>query len=256
MPRASVPYHSLLKPHYASLAIVVAATLVAVACSSARYSTEPGNPSIVLPAHFAEGQGKPTVASASPARSAAPSASGAAPASSATAAGPALTPSTLPDPTPLRLAEQVEYELELVEGKVRVVSVKAVKLPEPIVTPRRLGRYAIELGIGHELIDRVRFDFPGTAADDPQIGPKKPLYSPLTLSQRAIGHVTLRLPQSPRVRRALLVDRALNTATEITWPLPALPKAPPAPPGSASPAALGSVAPSPAPAASAAKPQP
>jgi hypothetical protein len=134
----------------------------------------------------------------------------------------------------LRQAEQVEYELELSEGKVRVVSVKAVTLPSPIVTPRRLGRYAVELSIGPELIERVRFDFPGTAADEPQVGTKKKLYAPLTLSERAIARVKLLLPQSPRVRRALLVDRALNTAVELEWPLPAVPKAPLAPSASAS----------------------
>jgi len=135
------------------------------------------------------------------------------------------------------MAEQVEYELELAEGKVRVVSVKAVKLPSPIVTPRRVGRYAIELSIGHELIERVRFDFPGTAADEPQLGKKKPLFAPLTLSERAVARVKLQLPQSPRVRRAALVDRAANTATEIEWPLPEVSKAPAAPSGSSVPAA-------------------
>jgi hypothetical protein len=125
----------------------------------------------------------------------------------------------------LRSAEQVEYELELKEGKVRVVSVKAVKLRQPVVTPRRIGRYAIELVIGKELIERVRFDFPGTAADEPQVGTKKPLYAPLTLGERAIARVKLQVPHSPRVRRAVLVDRALNSATELEWPLPDVPKA-------------------------------
>lgn len=134
------------------------------------------------------------------------------------------------------MAEQVEYDLELSEGKVHVLSVKPLKLSEPIVTPRRIGRYAIELSIGHELIDRVRFDFPGTAADEPQVGAKKALYAPLTLAERAIAHVKILVPQSPRVRRATLVDRGTGAASDLDWPLPELPKA--------------------APAASAAKPQP
>ncbi len=211
---------------------VALAPLAVAACSSARYSTEPGAPTLVMPANFADGTGEPG------AKRAAPLASAPAPAAVASASAapvaPAFTPSTAPDPTPLRQAEQVEYELELSEGKVRVVSVKAVTLPSPVVTPRRLGRYAIELGIGPELIERVRFDFPGTAADEPQIGTKQRLYAPLTLSERAIARVKLQLPQSPRVRRALLVDRALNTATELEWLLPAVPKAPSVPAGSAS----------------------
>jgi hypothetical protein len=187
-----------------------------------------------MPAHFAEGKGEPGAVSSEPTATHAPAA---APSASAAAApvGPPLLASTAPDPTPLRMAEQVEYELELSDGKVHVVSVKAVRLAEPIVTPRRLGRYAVELSIGHELIERLRFDFPGTAADEPQIGPKKPLFAPLTLSARAIAHVSLQLPQSPRVRRAVLVDRGLNTVTELEWPLPEVAKAVPAPSSSAAP---------------------
>lgn len=190
-------------------------------CSTARYTTEPGAPSLVLPARIGEGSEQPGKVPPAPPASATPAAS-----ASAAPAAPPPAPSTLPDPTPLKLAEQVEYELELNEGKVAVVSVKAVKLKEPIVTPRMMGRYAIELGIGQELIERLRFDFPGTAADEPMVGPKK-LKAPLDLGSRAIARVKLMVPQSPRVRRALLVDRALNTATELEWPLPAPP--PPAP---------------------------
>jgi hypothetical protein len=206
-------------------------------CSSARYSTEPGGPSLVVPAHFAEGKGEPPApprpsAPAPSAPSAAPSSSAApAPADSAAPLPPPPTPSNLPDPTPLRQAEQVEYELELKDGRVRVVSVQVVVLPQPVVTPRRMGRYAIELSIGKELLERLRFDFPGTAADEPTLGAKKPLNAPLTLGERAIARVTLRVPQTPRARRALLVDRAKETATELEWPLPDVVKK--TPPGAA-----------------------
>lgn len=226
--------------------------VLAVGCSSARYSTEPGGPSLVMPAHFAEGKGEPSAAPLPepPPPTAAPSASAsAAPAPSgseeASPAPPPLLPSTLPDPSPLRQAEQVEYELELREGKISVLSVKPLKLTTPVVTPRRIGRYAIELSIGPELIERVRFDFPGTAADEPQLGSKKPLFAPLTLSERAIRRLKIQVPQSPRVRRAALVDRAKNTATELEWPLPEVPKAPAASGRSAPPTASASAAPAP-----------
>jgi hypothetical protein len=212
------PLSSILVP-----LLVASVPLFVFACSAARYSTEPGAPTLVLPGHFAEGKAEPSAKAPTPP---APVASSAAP--SGSAAPPAATPaalSTAPDPTPLRMAEQVEYQLELAEGQVHVLSVKPVKLSAPIVTPRRLGRYAIELSIGHELIERVRFDFPGTAADDPQLGSKKPLFAPLTLSQHAIAHVSLVVPQSPRVRRALLVDRATNSVMELEWPLPEVAKA-------------------------------
>lgn len=149
-------------------------------------------------------------------------------ASAAEPTPPPPTPSIAPDPTPLRLAEQVQYELELRDGKITVLSVTPLKLAQPIVTPRRVGRYAIELSVGKELIDCLRFDFPATAADDPVLGGKKKLNAPLTLSEHAVGHLKLLVPQSPRVRRAALVDRAANTATELEWPLPP-PPPPPAP---------------------------
>ncbi|RYZ03144.1 MAG: hypothetical protein EOO73_28970 [Myxococcales bacterium] len=217
----------------------LALLLIAAGCSTARYSTEPGGPSVVLPAHFAEGKGEPRPAprpSAAPPAAAPPPAASAEPAPDPDQPSPTPpAPSNLPDPTPLRQAEQVEYELELKDGKVSVVSVKAVKLPSPVVTPRRMGRYAIELGIGKELIERLRFDFPGTAADEPSLGAKKPLYAPLTMGERAIARIKLQVPQSLRVRRAVLVDRAQNAATELPWPLPEVAKAAAAP-GAAKPA--------------------
>ncbi len=138
----------------------------------------------------------------------------------------------MPDPAPLKSAQQVEYQLELSEGKVKVVSVKPVTLKEAIATPRRMGRWALELSIGQELIERVRFDFPTTAADEPQTGPKR-LRTPLDLASRAIVRATVLVPHSERVRRAVLLDRAHETVTDLEWPLPAPP--PPAPGASASP---------------------
>jgi hypothetical protein len=202
-----------------------------LACSPARYSTEPDPshrldserngqlaPKLVFPGRYAEGSPQAPPSSA-------PFASAVAAVSSAPPVPAAPAASKQPDPTPLELAEQVEFDLELAEGKIRVVSVKPVRLSKPVATPRRLGRYALELSIGNELIERVRFDFPGTAADEPMPGRKK-LDAPLDLSSRAIARVKLLLPHSPRVRRALLVDRAMNTVQELEWPLPAPPPKP------------------------------
>jgi hypothetical protein len=188
--------------------------LLLLGCSAARYSSDPGAPTLVLPARFAEG---------SPEVQPAPSAS--APTAAPTPAAGSPVPSKAPDPKPLELAAQVEYELELAGGKISVVSVRPVQLPKPQVTPRRLGRFALELSIGSELVERLRFDFPGTAADEPTPGPKR-LSTPLDLSSRAIARVKLLVPHSPRVRRALLVDRALDRAEELPWPLPAAPPSP------------------------------
>lgn len=227
-----------------------ACALLGFACSGARFSSEPGAPTLVVPAHVAEGSNQaPSEPAPAASGAAAKSASAPTPVGSADAApAAALEPSSAPDPAALRMAEQVEYELELRDGKIEVVSVKPVKLGAPIVTPRRVGRYAIELSIGHELIERLRFDFPGTAADEAPApaGSRQKLYAPLGLSRHAVAKVKLSVPQSPRVRRALLVDRGANTATELDWPLPPPPPIAPSAPSAAAPAIAPSAAPAPA----------
>jgi hypothetical protein len=223
-----------LDPKALALAAALFTALVLplpLACSAARYSAEPGAPTLILPARFGEGTGGPG-GSAAPSASAAPAPSANSP------AAPPYTISKLPDPTPLRTAQVVEYQLELSEGKVKVVSVKPVTLKEPAVTARQMGRWALELSIGQELIERVRFDFPQTAADEPQADQKR-LRPPLDLGSRAIARVTVRVPHSARVRRAVLFDRAHETVMELEWPLPAPPPPAPASSASASPAASG-----------------
>src|SRR5690606_5408225 len=73
-----------------------------------------------------------------------------------------------PDPEPLRQREQWEYSIEWKAGALAVAGVRPVNLREPMVTPRRMGRYAIELWIGRELVERVRFDLPLLGADGPE----------------------------------------------------------------------------------------
>jgi hypothetical protein len=82
-----------------------------------------------------------------------------------------------------------------------------------------MGRYAIELWVGRELIDRVRFDFPMLAAEElPSSARRRPLYEAPTLAAGA--HVTQRVlvPASPRATRALLVDRGTGETIALPWP--------------------------------------
>jgi hypothetical protein len=176
----------------------------------------------VIPTHLAEGHGEGAPAelpSAEPAASAAPHA-------------PPPQPFTNdpPDPTPLRQAEQYEYTFRYERGVVELTGVRAVLYPTPIVTARRIGRFAVELWIGHELVDRVRFDFPLLGADDPRPGPR-PIGEPPSMARGSFT-MTLLVPAARRARSARLVDRARRTQSELPWP--------PAPAG------LGPVAPIPA----------
>lgn len=126
---------------------------------------------------------------------------------------------TLPDPEPLRQAEQYEYELVYERGEVRVASVRRVTYPNPVVTARRMGRYAIELWIGPELVERVRFDFPLVAADEfPQPSGRSSSPPPLNLGAGATSRQKILVPAAERARRAVLVDRATNARIELPWP--------------------------------------
>ena len=116
------------------------------------------------------------------------------------------------------MAEQWQYAVIYQAGGVGVEGVEKRTLPKPVATPRRMGRFALELWIGHELIDRVRFDFPMIAAEDVPGKPRRPLHDSPNLSPHATARVRVSLPASPRATRLMLVDRATEKAQELPWP--------------------------------------
>jgi hypothetical protein len=175
--------------------------LASLACSSARkpLPTE-GTPGVVFPAHFAEGEDQDAGAKPEP-----------------MAAEPAKRSTSPPDPEPLRQAEQYEYTFEYDSGRARFVSVRALRFEAPVVTPRKMGRFAVELWVGSELVDRVRFDFPLLAAEDPPPKKRRPLDEPPSLTSGVLK-ATVLVPAAVRARRAVLVDRGTEKETELDWP--------------------------------------
>jgi len=181
--------------------VLVAGACAAFGCTQARPPTtsEP-TPGLVFPAHFAEGEEqdagpKPTEPMMEPAqRSTAP-----------------------PDPEPLRQAEQYEYTFTYDTGATRAVSVRPLKFAKPVVTARKMGRFAVELWVGTELVERVRFDFPLLAAEEPPSKKRRPLTEPPSLTG-GILKTTVLVPAAIRARRAVLIDRATNAETELDWP--------------------------------------
>jgi hypothetical protein len=187
------------------------------------------SPGVVFPHRVAEGHGDgapaelplPTpgspVSSSAPASSAAPGGSGAPPGAAAGACNcPSALTSDPPDPVPLRQLEQYEYSFRYEDGAVHLLGVRAVRFKQPIVTARRVGRFAFELWIGHELVDRVRFDFPLLGGDEPQTG-ARPLNGPPSLASGAYNTKVL-IPASARARTARLVDRATRATVDLPWP--------------------------------------
>jgi hypothetical protein len=179
-------------------------SVVAAACSGARVGGPEGTSGLTFPARFAEGEDQ----DGGTERAVEPLAS-------AEAGSPKRA--DLPDPQALRLDRHWEYELVYDRGKVSVGKVRERRFQQPVATPRRMGRWAIELWIGAELIERVRFDFPLTAADEPRRG-SRPVREPPSLAEGVITTQTVLVPASPRATQALLVDRATGERAELPWP--------------------------------------
>jgi hypothetical protein len=125
--------------------------------------------------------------------------------------------STPPEPEPLQSAAPWEFEVATEDGEAYGVCVRAVDLPKPVATPRRFGRYAIELWIGQELVERVRFDLPLYEAGDPRAAPK-PRFPTPQFEKGANVRLRVQIPRAERARRAVLVDRATSRIEELPWP--------------------------------------
>jgi hypothetical protein len=178
--------------------------VIVAGCTAHYASVEPGYPAIVIPHHVAEGSNPDFI-----------------PADDGGAPPPAVSAEPLkggqPDPEPLREARQWEYHFVYESGKVRVASVRELLYPKPVVTARRMGRYAVELWIGRELLERVRFDFPLLAAEE-DTRKTVPLHAKPSLAAAATADAIVRVPASARALRAVLVDRASEQAEELPWP--------------------------------------
>lgn len=132
-----------------------------------------------------------------------------------------------PDPKPLHTREWIDYEFVFKEGTVEVHSVQLERTEKPRDTARVVGRYAVELWIGCELIDRVRFGFPLQAAERPTPpGTRHALNEQPSLTANAYLARTVMVPLNLRATRAELVDRGTGKRSSLAWP-PNLPSAKP-----------------------------
>ncbi len=123
-----------------------------------------------------------------------------------------------PDPKPLVSKKQWKLGFVYREGQIELRSVEPVELEKPVATARRMGRFAVELLIGQELIDRVRFDFPLLAGEE-ALGKRRPHDAPPSFEKRLTTRTTVMVPHSERATRARLVDRATGRILELPWPL-------------------------------------
>lgn len=196
------------RAHFLPAIPVASLVLQCVACSGATQGSAQG-PSLSFDHSLGEGKRDEESEPRSPRTK---SAAKTAPADSAV-----RRKSDVPDPEPLKLDTQWEYQLAYDAGKVRVKSVDKKKFEEPMLTARRYGRFAIELWIGRELVDRVRFDFPLVHPEPHDEAPGSS-GSPISLSAKAHSEQTVLVPASPRATRAVLVDSSNGQVDELQWP--------------------------------------
>lgn len=187
-------------------------------CSAAAPPSSPEYPALVLPARLAPdtpGTGAAPSSAASHEQPAAATPPVAPPAGQARARS---RHGDLPDPAPLSERAQWSYTVTYDRGRIIVGQPELVCLPRPEATPRRIGRFAFELWLGRELIDRLRFDFPLLAGEEPPAGPRRPFREPPRFAPGARVSVVLRVPASERATTAHILDRATGDITAVTWP--------------------------------------
>lgn len=119
-----------------------------------------------------------------------------------------------PDPAPIAAKRQWIFRVDVKAGKIALGAVKPKDLDKAQASPRVMGRYALELWVGKELLDRVRFNVPG-AGDGPHED-KSVLKRPQM--DRINTRFGVRMADNPRATQCRLVDRATGDETWFVWP--------------------------------------
>jgi hypothetical protein len=121
-----------------------------------------------------------------------------------------------PDPLPRASRTNWIFEMSARDGKVTVDRVRSVTYDKPAETPRVVGRFALELYIGPELLDRVRFNVPlmgGENAEGNRNGLPKPRFD-----QNVTAKASARMADNPRAAYLLVVDHETGDTQKLFWP--------------------------------------
>lgn len=120
-----------------------------------------------------------------------------------------------PDPPSTPSTTQRLFDVRVDKGKVSIERVRTVTVKNPEATARVMGRYALELWIGNELLDRIRFNVP-LGADLPREDDGRPFRRPSF--DRVTTRFTVKMADHPRAVYAKLVDRATGAESKYLWP--------------------------------------
>jgi hypothetical protein len=120
-----------------------------------------------------------------------------------------------PDPPSTPSNTQRLFDVRVDKGKVSIEKVRTVTVKNAEATARVMGRYALELWIGNELLDRIRFNVP-LGADLPREDDGRPFRRPSF--DRVTTRFTVKMADHPRAVYAKLVDRATGAESKFLWP--------------------------------------
>jgi hypothetical protein len=124
----------------------------------------------------------------------------------------ALTPA---DPDPLVERAQWVFDLRWDHGDVWLLGTRRILMQAPRITPRAMGRFALELYEGPALIERVRFDFPMLAVPD---AADAGWASPPALTRKMRTRIGVIFPATQRGTRLELWDRSSGDRWSLSWP--------------------------------------
>jgi hypothetical protein len=120
-----------------------------------------------------------------------------------------------PDPPAHASRTQWMFELSAHDGLLGIERVKQATVDKPAESPRVVGRYALELYIGPELLDRVRFNVP-LMGGEATVGNRNNLPKPRF--DQVSAQVSVRMADNPRAAYLLLVDRQTGDTQKLFWP--------------------------------------
>lgn len=120
-----------------------------------------------------------------------------------------------PDPPGYASRKQWMFAITYRDGQANITRVGSALLAKPTTTARVMGRFALELWVGKELLDRVRFEVP-LLDDDPSMHRKGALSGPRFTN--VTTRLVARMMDNPRATYLVLVDRATGQSQRFWWP--------------------------------------
>lgn len=122
---------------------------------------------------------------------------------------------TPPDPPAMSERQQWVFDLRWDRGDIYLLEVHKVDMAGPHLTPRVMGRFALELFEGPTVIERVRFDFPMLGAPE---APDAGMKTPPRFGPKLRTRIGVLFPATKRGTKLELWDRARDVRMALPWP--------------------------------------